>query len=172
MSPVLWRGCLSTPDFQVHIQFGAFLRYPGWHLIFTNAEPQKLSWTPGGLEDQAECVGKWGTLFSTLSKVMTSVFNTQAFKYFSWKSARDHPEHPPAQWLGNSSGSSGVTLFFCFWFWEEIQPEAGRISSNPIVTNSIAYQTSAWRKGISSCNDSDEINKLLFLQGSQKSYQQ
>lgn len=109
-------------------------------------------------------------LFSTLSKVMTSGFNTEAFKYFSWKSARDHPGYPRGQWLGNSSGSCGVTLFLCFWFREEIQPGAGRISSNPVVTNSIAYQTSTWRRGISSSNDNDEISKLLFLWGLQKSY--
>lgn len=63
--------------------------------------------------------------FPTPSKVMTSGFNAQAFKYFSLKNARDHPEYPPAQWLGNSSGSSGVTPFLCFWFWGEIHPEAG-----------------------------------------------
>lgn len=110
---------------QVHVQFGTFLRNPGWNLFFANAEPQKLSWTPGGLAVQAEHVEKWGSLFPTPSKVMTSGFNAQAFKYFSLKNARDHPEYPPAQWLGNSSGSSGVTPFLCFWFWGEIHPEAG-----------------------------------------------
>lgn len=109
-------------------------------------------------------------LFSQLSKVMTSGCNTWTFKYFSWKSARDHPAQPPTRWLGNSSGSSGVTLFLCFWFWEEIQPEAGRISSNPIEMNSIAYQTLTW-EGTCSCNDSREIRTFLFLVGPQKSYQ-
>lgn len=32
-----------TPDFQVHVGFGTFLRYPVRNLIFANAEPEKLS---------------------------------------------------------------------------------------------------------------------------------
>lgn len=96
------------------------------------------------LKTRQSVLGNEVLFFLTLLKVMTSGFNAQAFKYFSWKSARDHPEYSPAQGLGNSSGSSGVTLFHCFWFWEEIQPEAGRILSSPIVMNSIAYQTLTW----------------------------
>lgn len=64
-----------------------------------------------------------------LSEVMTSGFNSQAFKHFSLKSARDHPEYPPAQWLRNSSVSFGVILFSVSGFEEKfiMKLEAGRV---------------------------------------------
>lgn len=148
------------------------LRNPGWNLIFVNAESQKLSWTPGGLAVQAEHVEKWGSLFLTLSKVVTSGFNAQAFKYFSLRSTRDHPEYPSAQWLGNSSGSSGVTLFLCFWFWGEIHPETGSWKNND--------QVLLWQTASKHCNEEGAWQVLMmamksevsFLQGLLKSYQQ